>query len=169
MPWFDRRACGRRHIKREANGCQAREAAETHHFGRTFGSPPGLPGGGMTGIEPFAEFGAGACICGSMPGGGHSTPSDSDSVSPSGLPASFDGVDGWTLPSLGAARVGAHFVVARSGLEGAVGACGVVGAGAACASAVAGAAVSAQIITARVVDIRIRTERSRCADVPAEN
>jgi hypothetical protein len=28
------------------------KAAQSHHFGRTLGSPPGLPGGGITGIAP---------------------------------------------------------------------------------------------------------------------
>ena len=46
------------------------------------GSPPGLPGGGMTGVEPVS--GVGARISGSIPGGGHSTPSDLASLSPSG-------------------------------------------------------------------------------------
>ena len=55
------------------------------HFGRTLGSPPGLPGGGMTGVLPVS--GVGARISGSTPDGGHSTPSDFASLSPSG---SFD-------------------------------------------------------------------------------
>ena len=38
------------------------------------GSPPGLPGGGMTGILPVS--GVGNVICGSTAGGGHITPSD---------------------------------------------------------------------------------------------
>jgi hypothetical protein len=70
------------------------KAPESHHFGRVFGSPPGLPGGGITGIELAGGFGVGACISGSTPGGGHSTPSDLASVSPRGLPASFFGFDG---------------------------------------------------------------------------
>ena len=61
------------------------KAPKTHHFGRRFGSPPGLPGGGITGMELLGGFGAGACISGSTPGGGHNTPSDCASVSPSGL------------------------------------------------------------------------------------
>lgn len=61
------------------------KAPKTHHFGRTFGSPPGLPGGGITGMEPLGGVGVGACISGSTPGGGHNTPSDCASVSPSGL------------------------------------------------------------------------------------
>src|SRR3954471_5274691 len=52
------------------------------YFGRIVGSPPGLPGGGITGVLPVS--GAGACISGSTPGGGHNTPSDLASLSPSG-------------------------------------------------------------------------------------
>jgi hypothetical protein len=56
------------------------------YFGCKLGLPPGLPGGGITGILP--EFsGVGARIWGSMPDGGHSTPLDLASLSPS---ASFD-------------------------------------------------------------------------------
>ena len=44
------------------------KAAAGAYFGTTFGSPPGLPGGGITGIlSPCA--GGGACIFGSMSGG----------------------------------------------------------------------------------------------------
>src|SRR5437660_7633393 len=57
--------------------------AEQAYFGRTVGSPPGLPGGGMTGVLPPVS-GAGACISGSTPEGGQSTPSDLASLSPSG-------------------------------------------------------------------------------------
>src|SRR5260221_14177297 len=42
------------------------------YFGCTFGSPPGLPGGGMIGVLP--PPGGGAVISGSTLGG-HSTPS----------------------------------------------------------------------------------------------
>ena len=52
------------------------------YFGRIVGSPPGLPGGGMTGILPVS--GVGARISGSTPAGGQSTPSDLASLSPSG-------------------------------------------------------------------------------------
>src|SRR6516165_8460068 len=55
------------------------------YFGWTFGLPPGLPGGGMTGLSPVS--GVGARISGSTPEGGHSTPFDLASLSPS---ASFD-------------------------------------------------------------------------------
>jgi len=44
------------------------------YFGRTVGSPPGLPGGGITGILPTS--GAPLFICASIPDGGHITPSD---------------------------------------------------------------------------------------------
>jgi len=52
------------------------------YFGRIVGSPPGLPGGGMTGILPVS--GVGARISGSIPVGGQSTPSDLASLSLSG-------------------------------------------------------------------------------------
>jgi hypothetical protein len=54
----------------------------TAYFGRTLGSPPGLPGGGITGVLP--PSGVGARIPGSTPAGGHSTPSDFANLSPSG-------------------------------------------------------------------------------------
>jgi hypothetical protein len=52
------------------------------YFGRTLGSPPGLPGGGITAVLPVS--GVGARISGSTPAGGHSTPSDFASLSLSG-------------------------------------------------------------------------------------
>jgi hypothetical protein len=51
------------------------------YFGRSVGSPPGLPGGGITGVVPAS--GVGARISGSTPAGGHKTPSDLASLSPS--------------------------------------------------------------------------------------
>src|SRR3984885_13381026 len=54
------------------------------YLGRTLGSPPGLPGGGITGMLPAPALGAGACIWGSTLEGGHSTPSDFANRSPSG-------------------------------------------------------------------------------------
>src|SRR3954464_10012222 len=59
------------------------QVGATSYFGRTVGSPPGLPGGGMTGMAPFV-LGAGACMSGSTPEGGQSTPSDFANLSPSG-------------------------------------------------------------------------------------
>ena len=56
--------------------------AKRRYFGRIVGSPPGLPGGGITGVLPVS--GVGARICGSTPAGGHNTPSDLASLSPSG-------------------------------------------------------------------------------------
>gem|GEM_PF-5912070 len=50
------------------------------YFGRIVGSPPGLPGGGITGILPTS--GVGMRITGSTPAGGHRTPSDLASLSP---------------------------------------------------------------------------------------
>jgi hypothetical protein len=52
------------------------------YFGRTVWSPPGLPGGGITGVEP--TFGAGARISGSTLEGGQSTPPDFASLSERG-------------------------------------------------------------------------------------
>jgi hypothetical protein len=51
------------------------------YLGRIVGSPPGLPGGGITGVVPAS--GVGARISGSTPAGGHITPSDFASLSPS--------------------------------------------------------------------------------------
>jgi hypothetical protein len=55
------------------------------YFGWTFWLPPGLPGGGITGVLPAS--GVGARISGSTPEGGHSTPLDLASLSESGSPA----------------------------------------------------------------------------------
>ena len=119
--------------------------AKSAHFGRIDGSPPGLPGGGMTCMAP--PVGARSWISGSAPAGGHNTPSDFASLSLSGsfvcpvveLPR------GASVPSFGTARVGAQFVELRSMLDGAVAAGGVAGAGGACATAIAGMAAKRQI------------------------
>jgi len=110
------------------------------YFGRTLGSPPGLPGGGMTGVLPVS--GVGARISGSTPAGGHSTPSDFASLSPSGsarwpvvLPS------GATVPRGGTGRIGVQSL-ARAAAGGAVWAGGVAGAGGACALAAPDAAIS---------------------------
>src|SRR4051794_15165498 len=58
----------------------SKRAVARPYFGRRLGSPPGLPGGGMTGILP--PSGVGARISGSTPVGGHSVPSDFASLSP---------------------------------------------------------------------------------------
>ena len=110
------------------------------YFGRTVGSPPGLPGGGITGVLPAS--GVGARISGSTPGGGHNTPSDLASLSPSGS-ARWPVVmpSGATVPRCGTGWVGAQSV-ARATAGGAVGAGGVAGAGGACALATPDAAIS---------------------------
>lgn len=46
-----------------------------HHFGCTLGLPPGVPGGGITGIRPAFGSGARARMSGSTPRGGRITPS----------------------------------------------------------------------------------------------
>jgi hypothetical protein len=51
----------------------------SYGFGTMFGSPPGVPGGGITGIRPPPI--GGTAIPGSMPAGGHITPLDSESCS----------------------------------------------------------------------------------------
>src|ERR1700730_1383586 len=63
-------------------GDRAKYLQTAVYCGRTFGSPPGLPGGGITGVLPVS--GVGARISGSTPEGGHNTPSDLASLSPSG-------------------------------------------------------------------------------------
>jgi len=109
---------------------------ESAYFGLTVGSPPGLPGGGMTGMAPFV-LGAGACISGSTPEGGQSTPSDFASLSPSG---SRD----WPVVVPSGAVV-SRSEGAQPGLRcgdgGAVACGGVAGAGGACAIALPEAAI----------------------------
>jgi hypothetical protein len=109
------------------------------YFGRIVGSPPGLPGGGITGVLPTS--GVGARISGSTPGGGHSTPSERASLSPSGS-ARWPVVvpSGTAVPECGAGRIGAQSA-ARSGDGGAVRAGGVVGPGGAWAPATSAAAI----------------------------
>jgi hypothetical protein len=108
------------------------------YFGRTLGSPPGLPGGGITGVLPVS--GVGAWISGSTPAGGHSTPSDLASLSPSGSAARWPVVvpSGETVPRGG---IGAQSL-ARAAAGGAVWAGGVAGEGGDCALATPHAAVS---------------------------
>ena len=110
------------------------------YFGRIVGSPPGLPGGGITGVLPV--FGAGACISGSTPGGGQSTPSERANLSLSSsarCPVVVPSVA--AVPDCGARCIEAQSA-ARSGDGGAVWAGGVVGAGGACAPATLEAAIN---------------------------
>src|ERR1700704_1883522 len=92
------------------------------YFGRIVGSPPGLPGGRITGVLPAS--GVGACISGSTPAGGHRTPSDLASLSPSGsvrwpvvvpcgatLPCGVDSVGAQLLTRAGGVAVCAGGVV----------------------------------------------------------
>jgi hypothetical protein len=113
--------------------------AKQSYFGRIVGSPPGLPGGGMTGVLPVS--GVGARICGSTPAGGHSTPSDLASLSLSGS-VRWPVVEpcGATLP-WGVDSVGAQ-LLARTGAGAAVCAGGVAGVGGACANAALDAAIT---------------------------
>jgi len=109
------------------------------YFGRTVGSPPGLPGGGMTGMLP-SVLGAGACMSGSTPAGGQSTPSDLANLSPRG---SRD----WpvVVPSGAVARFGRSCGMQSAvccGDGGAVRCGGVAGRGGACAIAALEAAIT---------------------------
>jgi hypothetical protein len=138
--------------------------ANRDYFGRTDWSPPGLPGGGMTGVLPAS--GGGARISGSTPAGGQSTPSDRASLSPSGSRAwpvvcpSGAAAPGWAPFSIGAQFCG------RSGAGGAVCCAGVDGVGGACASAEpADASTTQEMRSARF--ICIGTKRPDAANVPA--
>ena len=90
------------------------------YFGRIVGSPPGLPGGGMTGILPVS--GVGARISGSTPVGGQSTPSDLASLSLSGSARGSVVVVpcGAMVPCCGIDCVGAQPVAFLAGAGGAV-------------------------------------------------
>jgi hypothetical protein len=138
---------------------------QSSYFGLTFGSPPGPPGGGMTGMVP--PCGVGACISGSTPAGGHKTPSDFASLSPSEPdPCPVVVPFGATVFSCGTASVGVQRV-SRAGLGGAVCAGGVAGAGGACATA--GAAHKSGMVTnARESFAFMQGQRRQCADVPCE-
>ncbi len=90
------------------------------YFGRIVGSPPGLPGGGITGILPVS--GVGARISGSTPVGGQSTPSDLASLSLSGSAGGSVVVVpcGAMVPCCGIDCVGAQPVAFLAGAGGAV-------------------------------------------------
>src|ERR1700680_3440640 len=84
------------------------------YFGRRLGSPPGLPGGDITGVLPVS--GVGARISGSTPEGGHRTPSDLASLSPSGS-ARWPVVEpsGATVPRGGTGRIGVQLLAGAGG------------------------------------------------------
>jgi hypothetical protein len=103
------------------------------YFGLMLWSPPGLPGGGITGVLLLSDFGAGARMAGSTLLGGQSTPSDFASLSPRFsvvLPLPFG-----VMTPCESVRVGVQLALARSAADGAVCAGGVDGAGGACALA----------------------------------
>src|SRR3984893_11101878 len=132
------------------------------YFGRTLRSPPGLPGGGITGVLPVS--GVGARISGSTPEGGQSTPSDLASFSPSGSLLLPVVAPSGTAPCGVAGCIGAH-PPARDGIGGAVWACGVLGDGGACALAAPDAA-SSRIAIRLTGFIDMRGKRSAGPDVP---
>ncbi len=78
------------------------------HFGRIVGSPPGLPGGGITGVLPV--LGVGNRMAGSTPVGGHSTPSDFASLSASGSLCLSAGFPNGAMSPLEVDWVGAQLV-----------------------------------------------------------
>ena len=139
-------------------------SVDPDYFGRIDWSPPGLPGGGMTGVLPAS--GGGARISGSTPAGGHSTPSDRASLSPSGSRAwpvvcpSGAAAPGWAPFSIGAQFCG------RSGAGGAVRCAGVAVVGGACAAAEPkDASNRVEMRSAGFIVIGIK--RPEAADVPA--
>jgi hypothetical protein len=137
-------------------------ACNCGYFGRRPGSPPGLPGGGMTGVLPVS--GVGARISGSTPEGGHSTPSDLASLSPSGSLLWPVVAPSGTAPCGVAGCIGAQPPV-RDGVGGAVWACGVLGDGGACALAAPDAA-SSRIAIRLTGFTDMRGKRSAGPDVP---
>src|SRR6202795_182974 len=139
-------------------------ACNCGYFGRTLGSPPGLPGGGMTGVLPVS--GVGARISGSTPVGGHNTPSERASLSPSGS-ARWPVVvpSGATVPRCGAGCIGEQSL-ARVGAGGAGWAGGVAGVGGACANAAPDATINAD--ARKSCDfVVMRGKRPASAEVPA--
>ena len=132
------------------------------YFGRTLESPPGLPGGGITALSPVS--GVGARISGSTPEGGHSTPSDLASLSPSGsdrvpvVPSSA------MVPRGGTGLVGMHSL-AGIGAGGAVCGGGVAGVGGACALAAPDAAMKTHKRNSEFF-LRMRRKRPGAAEVP---
>jgi hypothetical protein len=106
------------------------EALESQgYFGWKLGLPPGLPGGGITGVLP--AFGVGARISGSTPAGGQSTPLDLASLSDNGSPACPVVVPSGAILLRGVTGAGSQLFAWAS----AAGGDGVVSEGGACAAA----------------------------------
>ena len=145
------------------NAIPAKPLQISRYLGRMVGSPPGLPGGGITGMVPVS--GAGARICGSTPEGGHRTPSDFASLSPRGAWLWPVVVPFGAILPFGIVCVGVQ-PVARSGAVGAVCAEGTVGAGGACATAVPDTTVSAHDSN-RAGLVFMRGKQPSGAEVPA--
>jgi len=108
------------------------------------GLPPGLPGGGITGVSPVG--GVGARISGSIPAGGHNTPSDFASLSPrDSLPCRVVDPSGKIVPRGYTGWAGPQFSAEAAG---AVGAGGVACEGGACAFAAPAEAIKNQRMSA---------------------
>ena len=142
-------------------GLSAKSLRSSGYFGRTLGSPPGVPGGGITGMLPVSAVGA--RISGSTPDGGHNTPSDLASLSPRGS-ARRPVVEpsGAMVPRGGTGRVGEQ---PPTGAGGAVWAGGVAAPGGACALAASDAAISTQKRNVGRL-IRMRGKRRTPTEVP---
>jgi hypothetical protein len=85
------------------------------HFGMMLGSPPGVPGGGITGVTPPPT--GGADMPGSIPAGGQITPFERDSWSLKlGLPVVSPGVAGAMTPRW-------HSAAGGMGIKGRAGVC----------------------------------------------
>jgi hypothetical protein len=132
------------------------------YFGRIEGSPPGLPGGGITGVLPVS--GVGARISGSTPEGGHITPSDLASLSPSGSLDERPTVDPSGVVAPAAFGIGAQ-LAGRADEGGAVCCGGVATVGGCCARTAPSDAASTHVISNAGV-ILMLTERTPRADVP---
>jgi hypothetical protein len=135
------------------------------YFGRMSGLPPGLPGGGITGVLPAS--GVGAWISGSTPAGGHSTPSDLVSLSAKGslaCPVVVPSGETGTVPRDGAAAIGAQLAANSVGGADAIGCDGVVAEGGAWAAAPCTETISPKV--RRSACFVIRRKRTRRALVP---
>jgi hypothetical protein len=131
------------------------------YFGRMSGLPPGLPGGGITGVLP--ALGVGAWISGSTPAGGHSTPSDLASLSVNGsaaCPVVVPSGGTVTVPRDGADAVGAQLAANSVDVPDAIGCDGVVADGGACAAAPCTETINPNIRSACLVMQGKRTSRT---------
>ena len=115
--------------------------ANRRYFGRTLGSPPGLPGGGITGVLPASGVGARISGIDARRRAQHAIGLRQLVAQRLGPLAGGRAFRRGTCPDAAAGCIGAQ-LVARAGAGGAVWAGGVAGAGGACALAAPAAAIS---------------------------